>query len=307
VVCSYSADEATQRAAIADREAFVFRSGVTISAEVMECAPDLKLLVRAGCGFDNIDLPYIERRGLTLVRIPQPAAKAVSELAFAQMLVLARRLLEADSKLRQGIWAKHELNGYLLTGKVLGIVGAGNIGSRLGQLGAAWDMQVIGCVEHPSPRKAAELRTKGIRLTDLDEVLARSDFVSIHVPLQDSTRNLFDGAALARMKPGAYLVNTSRGGVVDEQSLLRELTTPGRLRGAALDVHAAEGPGKISPLASLPNVLLTPHIGAGTVDSQREIGQRILAIIDEFAAERDATPRSAPRHDLAPHAAVSAR
>jgi phosphoglycerate dehydrogenase-like enzyme len=306
VVCSYSADEATQRAAIADREVFVFRSGVTISAEVMECAPDLKLLVRAGCGFDNIDLPYIERRGLTLVRIPQPAAKAVSELAFTQMLVLARRILEADSKLRQGIWAKHDLNGYLLTGKVLGIVGAGNIGSRLGQLAAAWDMEVIGCVEHPSPRLGAELHKKGIRLTDLNKVLTKSDFVSIHVPLKDSTRNLIGAAALSRMKPGAFLVNTSRGGVVDEQALLRELTSPGRLRGAALDVHAAEGPGKISPLAHLPNVLLTPHIGAGTVDSQREIGQRILAIIDEFAVEQDDGLRCAPRHDLAPRAVASA-
>ena len=284
VVCAFGADEPTLQALIPDREVIVFRSGVAVPAGVMELAPDLKLLVRAGSGFDNVDLDYLRRRGLPMVRIPEPSAKAVAELAFAQMLVLARNLLEADRKWRQGIWAKHEITGYLLTGKVLGIVGAGNIGSRVGQLGAAWDMEAIGCVDPPSPQIAAELREKGIRLADFDEVLTRADFLSIHVPLMPSTRNLLDAQALARMKPGAFLVNTSRGGVVDEPALYRELTTEGRLRGAALDVHAHEGNGKISPLAALPNVLLTPHIGANTVDTQREIGERVISIIESYVA-----------------------
>jgi phosphoglycerate dehydrogenase-like enzyme len=289
VVCALNADEATLQSAIRDREVVVFRSGVTFSAEVMQCAPQLKLLVRAGSGFDNVDLDYIHRRKLEMVRIPEPGAKAVAEMAFAQMLALARNVVQADRLLRTGHWAKNELSGYLLTGKVLGIIGAGNIGSRVGRLGAAWDMEVIGCVGHATPKARTTLRKEGVRLTGCCEVLSRADFLTIHVPLSNSTRNLIDAEALARMKPGAFLVNTSRGGVVDEEALYRELTTEGRLRGAAMDVHQQEGPGKISPLAGLPNVLLTPHIGASTVDSQREIGERILSTINGFAKrEREA-------------------
>jgi phosphoglycerate dehydrogenase-like enzyme len=252
----------------------------------MACAPELRLLVRAGSGIDNLDVEYVRRRGLELVRIPEPGAKAVAELAFALMLALVRNLLEADASTRQGKWAKRELSerGYLLTGKVLGIIGAGNIGSRVGQLGAAWGMQVIGCVEHPSAAAAARLAERGIRLTDCDEVLSTADFVSIHVPLKDSTRNLIGTEALSRMKPEALLINIARGGVVDEKALYKALSE-GRLRGAAMDVHEHEGAGKISPFASLPNVVLTPHMGAGTVDTQREIGDRVIETVDSFMTD----------------------
>jgi D-3-phosphoglycerate dehydrogenase len=284
VVCAFNAKEDVLQSLIKDREVLIFRSGVTISAEVMKCAPNLRLLVRAGSGVDNLDMEYVDRHGIQLVRIPEPGAKAVAELSFAFMLALARQVLEADQLTRQGHWAKSKFTGYLLTGKVLGIIGAGNIGSRVGQLGTAWGMTAIGCVEHPSLDAAARLSDKGIRLVDCTEVFSTADFVSIHVPLKDSTRNMVDAAALARMKPGAYLVNLARGGVVDEEALYQALTE-GRLRGAALDVHKAEGEGKVSPLASLPNVILTPHIGAMTFDSQREIGHRVIETIDAFVAE----------------------
>lgn len=285
VICAFGAKDSALKALIKDREALIFRSGVQITAEVMACAPDLKLLVRAGSGLDNLDVAYVETHGLKLVRVPEPGAKAVAEMSFALMLSLARNILPADRLTRQGHWAKQEMTGYLLTGKTLGIIGAGNIGSRVGRMGAAWGMEVLGCVEHPSPAAAARLREKGIRLADCDEVLARSDYVSLHVPLKDSTRNLIDAAALARMKPGAYLINLARGGVVDEAALYTALTE-GRLRGAGLDVHQAEGEGKISPLAELPNVVLTPHIGAGTFDSQREIGERIIEIVETMMLEQ---------------------
>ncbi len=285
VVCAFNASEAELKAHIRDREVLVFRSGVQITADVMAAAPHLKLLVRAGSGIDNIDMDYVRRRGLRLVRIPQPGAKAVAELTFALMLALARHVLRADALTRKGRWAKYELGGYLLTGKTLGIVGAGNIGSRVGQMGAAWGMNVLGCVEHPTAAKAIRLRQKGIRLTDFREVLEASDFVSIHVPLKASTVNLIDAQALSLMKPSAYLINMARGGVVDEEAL-REALVSGRLRGAALDVHKREGEGQISPLADLPNVILTPHIGAMTVDSQREIGERILEILERFQSEQ---------------------
>lgn len=294
VVCIYNPKEDELQQQIKDREVLIFRSGVQITANVMASAPNLKLLIRSGSGIDNVDLDYVRNRGLKLIRIPEPGAKAVAEMSFALMLALARNVLEADRLTRRGRWAKHELTGYLLTGKVLGIIGTGNIGSRVGQLGAAWGMNVLGCVEHPSPLVAAGLREKGIGLTDCCEVLTQADFVSIHVPLKDSTRNLIDAEALARMKRGAFLINLARGGVVDEEALYTALIE-GRLRGAALDVHKEEGEGKISPLAELSNVILTPHIGAMTFDSQREIGMRVIEIVDSFAAGYTIEQREADR------------
>ncbi len=265
------------RSLLADRDILIFRSGVDISAEVMACAPNLKLLIRAGSGLDNLDVDYAQSHSITLVRIPGPGAQAVAELAFTLMLALSRQLLEADRLLQKGHWAKHELTGYLLTEKVLGIIGVGNIGSRVGQIGSALGMKVIGC--DVSSASANELAEKGICLVGLDEVLAQADYLSIHVPLTDSTRGLIGAEALSRMKPGAFLVNLARGGVVDEAALLQALTEPNRLRGAALDVHEKEGEGMVSPLAGLPNVILTPHIGSNTVDTQREIGRRILEAV----------------------------
>jgi phosphoglycerate dehydrogenase-like enzyme len=278
VVCAINAPASELAAAIADREALVFRSGVNIDAGLMARAPALRLLIRAGSGLDNLDLPYAESRGMRLVRIPEPGARAVAELAFGMMLSLARQIGTADALLRTGRWAKSDLEGYLLSGKTLGIVGAGNIGSVVGRMAAAWGMRVLGCVEHPSVSRAADLGRLGIELADFGEVLAQADFLSVNVPRQSSTENLIDADALARMRRGAFLVNLSRGGVVDETALLASLES-GHLRGAGLDVHAREGAGCISPLAGLSNVILTPHIGASTVDSQREIGRRVLEVL----------------------------
>ncbi len=280
VIYSPNPSDKELRSLLADREALIFRSGVDISAEVMASAPNLKLLIRAGSGLDNLNVDYAQSLSIALIRIPGPGAQAVAELAFTLMLALSRQLLEADRLLQKGHWAKNELTGYLLKGKVLGIIGVGNIGSRVGQIGAALGMQVLGCDISPAP--ANDLAEKGIRLADFDAVLAQADYLSIHVPLTDSTRRLIGAEALSRMKSGAFLVNLARGGVVDEAALLQALIKPNGLRGAALDVHEKEGEGKVSPLAGLPNVILTPHIGSNTVDTQREIGRRILEAVDTF-------------------------
>lgn len=277
---------------IRDCEILVFRSGVKISAQLMECAPDLKLLVRAGSGLDNLDFEYVQRRGLKLVRIPQPGARAVTEMAFAFMLALSRRLFEADRSMRESRWAKNELSGYLLYGKTLGIVGVGNIGGCVADMGVAWGMNVIGCVEHPSPERIQKFLEKGIRILEFEQVLAEADYLSIHVPLKENTRFLIHAEELARMKSGSYLINLARGGIVDERALYEALTDGGRLRGAALDVHEQEGEGKLSPLAGLPNVILTPHIGAMAVDTQREIGRRVVEAVSSFAAESGFSPIS---------------
>jgi phosphoglycerate dehydrogenase-like enzyme len=278
VICAFNAPVAELKRVIPDREVVIFRSGVDINAEVMACAPGLRLLIRAGSGLDNLDLGYVKKHGIQLQRIELPGAKAVAELAFTMMLGLARQIRLADTKLRQGHWLKHELTGHLLTGKTLGIVGAGNIGSLTGRMGVAWGMSVIGCIEHSSDERAAELARQGIHLASFDEVISTADFISLHVPLNSGTRNLIDAETLARMKPGAFLVNLARGGVVDEEALYTALTT-GKLAGAGMDVHRQEGEGKVSPLAALDNVILTPHIGAGTVDTQREIGATVMQII----------------------------
>jgi D-3-phosphoglycerate dehydrogenase len=219
VVCAFDAPAETLKSLIRDREVLIFRSGVDISADVMSCAPNLKLLIRAGSGLDNVDLDYVEANDLVLERIELPGAKAVAELAFALMLGVARGVRKADSLLREGRWAKHEIVGHLLTGKVLGVYGAGNIGARVGSMGAAWGMEVLGCVERPTPERVAELAKKHIRLTDPELLLRSADYLSLHVPLHDSTRKLFDSAYIAKMKRGAFLVNLTRGGVVDESAV----------------------------------------------------------------------------------------
>ncbi len=280
VVAAFGAPEDELRRLAVDREAIIFRSGVSISSEVLAAATGLRLLVRAGSGLDNLDLEQVRRRGIDLRRVPGPGAQAVAELTFGLMLSLARGIALGDRLLRQGHWAKSELVGYNLTGKTLGIVGLGSIGTRVAALGAAWGMRPIGVVESPSPERAAEFATHGIELTTLDGVLAAADFLTIHVPLGERTRGMIGAPELARVKPGVFLVNAARGGVVDEVALLAELQPGGRVRGAGLDVHVNEGEGKVSPLASLPNVVLTPHVGASTVDAQREIGREVVAIVD---------------------------
>ncbi len=286
VIRAFDAPPEVLKTCIEGCEVLIFRSGVKITREVLQSAPDLKLIIRAGSGLDNIDVDCVKERKLELVRIPEPGARAVAELSFGLMLALSRQIFLADQMTKQGHWIKHEIEGYLLAKKTLGIVGLGNIGSRVAQMGAAWGMEVIGCVEHPSDERGEEFMAKGFRLTSFEEVLSSSDFISIHVPLKDTTRNLINAEAIGRMKPGVILINLARGGVVDEVALMNAMRNGGNIRGAALDVHNVEGEGKVSPLASLPNIILTPHIGAMTVDSQREIGHRVLETVRLFLARQ---------------------
>ena len=268
---------------VRDREAVIFRSGVTISAAVLDEAPNLALLVRAGSGLDNIDLAHARERGVQVVRVPGSSAQPVAEMTFGLLLALVRKVALADRLLRDGHWPKPQLGGPLLSGRTLGIVGAGRIGSRVGAMGTAWGMRALGCVDRPGPAVAAALAEKGITLTDFDTVVAEADFLCLHLPLDDATHHIVDAGVLARMKPGSFLVNMARGGVVDEEALHESLTAAGgNVLGAALDVHEAEGEGVVSPLAALPNVVLTPHIGAMAWDSQRLIGERVVELLAAY-------------------------
>jgi D-3-phosphoglycerate dehydrogenase len=283
VVVAFNAPQEEIKRQIVDCDVLVFRSGPDINADIMQSSSRLSLLIRAGSGLDNLDLNYVQNSKIALRRIEAPGARAVAELSFALMLSLARQILRADTLLKQGHWAKHELTGLLLFGKTLGIYGAGNIGGTVGQMGAAWGMNVIGCVDTPTESRERELASAGIRLTNAEEVLSKSDFLSLHLPLQPSTRGLIGKDALALMKSTAFITNLARGGVVDEQALLEALQNE-RLAGAGMDVHKLEGDGYISPLASLPNVILTPHIGSGTIDTQYAIGEEVIAIVDAHDA-----------------------
>jgi D-3-phosphoglycerate dehydrogenase len=282
VICAFDASQEQLETLVVDREVLIFRSGVQINRAVMSRAPQLKLLVRAGSGLDNIDMDYVREQRLQLVRVPGPGAQAVAEMTFALMLSLARKILPADRQWRQGHWVKRQMKGHSVSGKVLGVVGAGNIGSRVGQMGAAWGMKALGCVEMPTEQKARELADAGVKLVEFEQVLQEADFITLHVPLKETTRNLIDAQALSLVKPTAFLINLARGGVVDEAALYDALVE-NRLRGAALDVHAREGEGNISPFAELDNVILTPHIGASSYDAQREIGEIVIRTVNGFA------------------------
>lgn len=282
VTRAFGSDRQSASPLIRQSDVLIFRSGVTLSQEVIRNALPLRLLVRAGAGIDNVDLDEVRRQRIRFVRIPGPGAQAVAEMTFALLLDLARRVSLADRLVRRGHWPKRELVGSLTRGKTLGVIGLGNIGSRVGGIGARWGMRVIGCVEHPSAERAKRFADQDITLLSLDEVVSQADFLTIHVPLKESTRYLVDDELLTRMKSGAYLINIARGGVVEEKALSSRLDSGG-LAGVALDVHEREEEGVVPDLARHQNVVLTPHIGAMATETQRAIGRRILTLIDAFA------------------------
>ncbi len=270
------------RRTVADREAIIFRSGVQVCEQVIKAAPELRLLVRAGSGLDNVDVDAAIDHGVTVVRVPGSSAQPVAEFTFALLLALARKVVVADRELRRRRWPKAELGGPLLSGRTIGVVGAGRIGTRVGEMGAAWGMRAIGCVAGHTAAARDRLAARQVTLVPFETVVAESDFLCLHVPLSARTRGLVDAATLARMKPGSHLINVARGGVLDEAALYRELTSGGRIAGAALDVHEHEGDGTASPFAELSNVLLTPHIAAMATDSQRLVGERVVELVDAY-------------------------
>jgi len=260
-------------AAVADAEVAVVRSGVRITADAVRAAPSLRVIVRAGSGTDNIDLDACRAAGVSVYTIPGISAGAVAELALGLMLAVRRRIALGDRQIRAGVWNKSALAGPELDGARLGLVGLGAIGSRIATLGQAFGMTVTASVLHPGPERAAQCAERGIDLRDLGELLAEADVLCLALPLTPDTRGLISTAEFDRMKPGAFLVNVARGGVVDESALYAALTT-GHLAGAGLDVHAVEG--GVHALADLDNVVLTPHIGATTDTAQQRVGEALV-------------------------------
>ena len=245
-------------------DAIVVRSRTKVTADVVSRAERCRVIARVGVGLDNIDVAAAESRGIRVVNAAEAATTAVAELVLALMLSMARQVPRADAGMRGGRWLKSEIGGTELRGKYLGIVGLGNIGRRLGRLARALNMNIIG--HDVVPIDAEFARDVGLMKADLDSLLRSSDYVSLHVPLLDSTRHMIGAEKLALMKPTARLINTSRGGIVDEDALYEALES-GRLAGAALDVFESE-PAAGHRLAQLDGTVLTPHVGAMTAEAQ---------------------------------------
>lgn len=270
--------------ALAQAEVVIFRSGVKLDAASLAKAPHLKCIIRAGAGLDNIDLTAAKSRHIDVYNLPEPGGKAVAEMGFGLMLALARHIVPAHMSWSAGRWTKQDFLGRSLAGKTLGIVGLGRIGTQLAHKAQLWGMDVVGCISRPLHEVGEHIQ--GVPVKTLDEVISSADFLSLNVPLTPKTQHLINEKRLNQMKEGSFLVNLSRGGVLDENAVAQVLDNGSPLHGVALDVHKHEGDGQLSPLAGRPNVILTPHIGAMTLEAQAEIGQEILSIVEKYQKEK---------------------
>ncbi len=264
---------------IADYDGLAVRSATKVTAEVLAAAARLKVVGRAGIGVDNIDVAAATQHGVVVLNTPFGNAITAAEHAIAMMLALARQLPAADRSTRAGKWQKSRFVGVEVTGKVLGIIGCGNIGAIVADRAQGLKMRVIAYDPFVAPGRAAELNVEKV---DLDELYARADFISLHVPLTDQTRAMIDAQAFAKMKPSARIINCARGGLVVESDLARALES-GQVAGAALDVFATE-PATESPLFDNDKVIVTPHLGASTSEAQENVARQIAEQMSDFLA-----------------------
>ena len=262
--------------------ALVVRSGTRVDRALMEAAgTSLQVIGRAGVGVDNVDCEAATERGVVVMNAPGANTTTTAELAVALLCALARNIPQADRSVRAGSWKKKGLMGSELAGKTLGVIGMGRIGCVVAKRGQGLDLHVIaydpyvGTGSGPVPN---------VELVELDELLERSDFVSLHVPMLDSTRHLLSRERIARMKPGARLINCARGGLIDEAALAEALES-GHLRGAALDVFETEPPPADHPLLARADVIVTPHLGASSSEAQRNVAIDIARQICDFLSD----------------------
>jgi len=264
---------------IGNFEVVVVRSRTKMTRELTTKADKCKIIARVGIGLDNIDQDAAKEKNIRVINAVEGAITAVAELVIGLMISMAREIPRADREIRNGNWIKKELMGSELKGKYLGIVGLGNIGKRLGRLARALNMNIIGYDVVPIDDEFS--KEVGLMKADLDTLLSSADYVSFHVPLLDSTRHMINAEKLKMMKNTARIINTSRGGVIDEEALYNSLKD-GSLAGAALDVFEVE-PATENKLITLPNFIATPHTGAQTKEAQllaaNIIAEKIIQIL----------------------------
>lgn len=256
---------------VGDVEAIIVRSKPKVTKEVIDAAPKLKVIGRAGVGLDNVDVAYAKEKGIEVVNSPGASSRSVAELAIALTFNVARKVAFADRKMREGVWAKKQAMGMELEGKTIGIVGFGRIGYEVAKIARALGMRVLLYDPYPNEEKVKEV---GGKFVELEELLKESDVVTLHVPLIDATYHLINEERLKLMKPTAILINAARGAVVDTDALVRALEE-GWIAGAGLDVFEEEPLPESHPLTRLDNVVLTPHIGASTVEAQVRAGVEV--------------------------------
>ncbi|MDO5618526.1 NAD(P)-dependent oxidoreductase [Kocuria sp.] len=267
---------------LADTDVLVCRSSVKVDAEAFDVANHLRAVIRAGNGLDNIDVTRAEADGVELSSIPSPGVNAVAEFVIGHLLGLSRHIVEADRQVREGQWNKALLCGTELGGRTLGIVGCGKIGSRVAELAQGFGMHTLASVARQDPARRTELAARGIELCPLEELIERSDAISVQVPGAPETRNLIDAALLERVRQGCMVVDVSRAGVVNHHALLAGLNS-GRLAGVAVDVHAEES--GIPVLAQHERAVLTPHLGGSTDEAQERIAREVVSRIRRLECE----------------------
>jgi D-3-phosphoglycerate dehydrogenase len=261
-------------AAVPDADALLVRSATTVDAEVLTAGAKLKIVARAGVGLDNVDVDAATARGVLVVNAPTSNIHSAAEHALALMLAAARQIAPADASLRDGAWKRSSFSGAEMYGKTVGVMGLGRIGQLVAARVAAFGTHVVAYDPYVSPARAAQL---GIELLTLDELLARSDFISVHLPKTLETAGLIGADALAKTKPGVIIVNAARGGLVDEEALAKAVSS-GHVRAAGIDVFASE-PCTDSPLFELSEVVVTPHLGASTAEAQDRAATDVAASV----------------------------
>ncbi|EKE43996.1 hypothetical protein OCGS_1977 [Oceaniovalibus guishaninsula JLT2003] len=262
---------------IGEYDGLAIRSATKVTAKLLENASNLKVVGRAGIGVDNVDLTAASKKGVIVMNTPFGNSITTAEHAISLMMAVARQIPEANASTHAGKWEKSRFMGVELTGKTLGVIGAGNIGSIVIDRALGLRMKVLAYDPYLSEERAVQL---GVRKVKLPELLENSDFVTLHVPLTDKTRNILSAENIARLKPGARVINCARGGLVDEQALADALKS-GHVAGAAFDVFAEE-PATASPLFNLPGVVVTPHLGAATTEAQENVALQVAEQMADY-------------------------
>jgi D-3-phosphoglycerate dehydrogenase len=265
------------KAIVGQYDGLAIRSATKVTKDILEAAPRLKVIGRAGIGVDNVDIPAASAKGVVVMNTPFGNSITTAEHAIALMFALARQLPEADASTQAGKWEKNRFMGVELTGKTLGLIGAGNIGSIVASRALGLRMKVVAFDPFLTPERAVEM---GVEKVDLDTLLARADFITLHTPLTDQTRNILSAENLAKAKPGVRIVNCARGGLIDEAAL-KEALDSGQVGGAALDVFQSE-PAKASPLFGTPNFICTPHLGASTNEAQVNVAIQVAEQMADY-------------------------
>ena len=272
-------DKGELKAAIQAADGMIVRSGIKVTADLLETPGKLRAIVRAGVGVDNIDVGAATRKGIVVMNTPGGNTVSTAEQTITLLLALSRHTAAADATLRQGKWDRKKFTGTQVAGKTLGVIGLGRIGREVARRAAGLDMKVVGFDPVMAPDRAAQLGIEAV--ASLDELLPRCDYVTVHTPLTPETTNLLGAKELAKLPKGARVINCARGGIVNEEALTAALQS-GHLAGAALDVYVQEPPPADLPLLKLPNVVLTPHLGASTAEAQESVALEAAQLITDY-------------------------